>query len=193
MTCFVLQIFEWVKEHGGEPIIPFSGVLESKVFDMPDDEKATYLKEVRSKQRHHHGMLIPILNLQMSCNACLRWVLALFLRHKPADVVHASAWPSTTNIVRPNLHSRVLFLELLGVLVQHEAVSALPKIITTGFRSIQLIYFFTAGEDEVKCWQIRKGTKAPQVCNGAAYFSLSQENHGFWKQFSGVLDRALEH
>lgn len=41
-----LQIFEWVKEHGGEPIIPFSGILESKIFDMPDDEKATYLKEV---------------------------------------------------------------------------------------------------------------------------------------------------
>ena len=41
-----LQIFEWVKEHGGEPIIPFSGILEAKIFDMPDDEKATYLKEV---------------------------------------------------------------------------------------------------------------------------------------------------
>lgn len=27
----------------------------------------------------------------------------------------------------------------------------------------QLIYFFTAGEDEVKCWQIRKGCKAPQA------------------------------
>ena len=44
-----LQIFEWVKEHGGEPIIPFSGALESKLFDMPDDEKAAYLKEVRSR------------------------------------------------------------------------------------------------------------------------------------------------
>ncbi len=54
----------------------------------------------------------------------------------------------------------------LGVLaVQNEATCALPKIITTGFKSIQLIYFFTAGEDEVKCWQIRKGTKAPQVGN----------------------------
>ena len=46
---------------------------------------------------------------------------------------------------------------------QNEAVSALPKIITTGFRAIQLIYFFTAGDDEVKCWQIRKGAKAPQA------------------------------
>jgi hypothetical protein len=43
------------------------------------------------------------------------------------------------------------------------APSALSKIITTGFKAIHLIYFFTAGADEVKCWQIRKGTKAPQV------------------------------
>jgi hypothetical protein len=43
------------------------------------------------------------------------------------------------------------------------APSALNKIITTGFKAIHLIYFFTAGADEVKCWQIRKGSKAPQV------------------------------
>jgi len=40
-------------------------------------------------------------------------------------------------------------------------VTGLPKIITTGFAALQLIYFFTAGEDEVKCWQIKRGTKAP--------------------------------
>ncbi len=48
----LLQIFEWVKEHGGEPIIPFSGILEAKIFDMPDDEKATYLKEVLPLPTH---------------------------------------------------------------------------------------------------------------------------------------------
>ncbi|KAK9841766.1 hypothetical protein WJX81_001513 [Elliptochloris bilobata] len=87
---WLIKIFEWVKAHGGEPIIPFSGIFENKLFDMPADEKAAYCKEVGAQ-------------------------------------------------------------------------SALPKIITTGFRSIQLIYFFTAGEDEVKCWQIRKGCKAPQA------------------------------
>ncbi|KAI8462511.1 MAG: P-loop containing nucleoside triphosphate hydrolase protein [Monoraphidium minutum] len=46
---------------------------------------------------------------------------------------------------------------------EHGAVSALPKIITTGFKAIHLIYFFTAGADEVKCWQIRRQTKAPQA------------------------------
>ena len=42
-------------------------------------------------------------------------------------------------------------------------MSMLPKIIKTGFAAIHLIYFFTAGPDEVKCWQIRRGSKAPQA------------------------------
>ena len=43
----LMQVFEWVKNHGGEPIIPFSGVFESKLVDMPDDERDKYCKEVR--------------------------------------------------------------------------------------------------------------------------------------------------
>jgi obg-like ATPase 1 len=39
----------------------------------------------------------------------------------------------------------------------------LPKIIKAGYQALHLIYFFTAGEDEVKCWTIRKGTLAPQA------------------------------
>nr|XP_027196303.1 obg-like ATPase 1 [Dermatophagoides pteronyssinus] len=41
--------------------------------------------------------------------------------------------------------------------------SALSKIIVTGYKALQLIYFFTAGKDEVKAWTIQKGTKAPQA------------------------------
>ena len=48
-------------------------------------------------------------------------------------------------------------------LEEKKSDSALPKIIKTGFTAIQLIYFFTAGEDEVKCWTLRKGMKAPQA------------------------------
>lgn len=85
------KIFEWVKNHGGgDPIIPFSGALESKLLEMPDDEREVYCKE-------------------------------------------------------------------------HEVQSALPKIITAGFKAVRLIYYFTAGQVEVRCWQIREGTKAPQA------------------------------
>ncbi|TPX30904.1 threonine---tRNA ligase [Synchytrium microbalum] len=41
--------------------------------------------------------------------------------------------------------------------------SALSKIIITGYQALQLIYFFTAGPDEVRAWTIRKQTKAPQA------------------------------
>lgn len=41
--------------------------------------------------------------------------------------------------------------------------SAIPKIIKTGYNTLRLIHYFTAGEDEVKCWTIREGTKAPQA------------------------------
>ena len=43
------------------------------------------------------------------------------------------------------------------------ATSALEKIILQGYKGLQLQYFFTTGEDEVKAWTIQKGTKAPQA------------------------------
>jgi len=32
-----------------------------------------------------------------------------------------------------------------------------------GYKALDLIYYFTAGEDEVRCWTIRDGCKAPQA------------------------------
>lgn len=39
--------------------------------------------------------------------------------------------------------------------------SMMSRIIRTGYKILELIYFFTAGEDEVRCWTVREGTKAP--------------------------------
>jgi obg-like ATPase 1 len=53
--------------------------------------------------------------------------------------------------------------ELTGVdgeVAAKKVKPALPKIIRAGYQCLQLIYFFTSGEDEVRCWTIRKGTKA---------------------------------
>ena len=46
---------------------------------------------------------------------------------------------------------------------EHKCPSALEKIILTGYKALQLEYFFTAGHDEVKAWTVQKGTKAPQA------------------------------
>ncbi len=86
---WLAKIAQWVKDHGGGPVIPYSGVLEAKLMEMPDDEAAVYSKE-------------------------------------------------------------------------NEVPSVLPKIIKTAFANVHLIYFFTAGPDEVRGWCIRKGYTAPQ-------------------------------
>ncbi|XP_059468380.1 obg-like ATPase 1 [Neocloeon triangulifer] len=88
---WLIKIKEWVdKNDPGAIIIPFSGVFESKIAEMDEDERKTFQKE-------------------------------------------------------------------------QNATSVLDKIIVQGYKTLQLIYFFTAGPDEVKAWTIQKGTKAPQA------------------------------
>ena len=37
----------------------------------------------------------------------------------------------------------------------------ISKIIKTGYETLSLIHFFTCGKDEVRCWTVKKGSKAP--------------------------------
>ena len=46
---------------------------------------------------------------------------------------------------------------------ENKTESAIGKLITSGYYALDLIHFFTAGPDEVKCWTVRKGNKAPQA------------------------------
>jgi len=83
------KIKEWIDANDpGAVCIPFSGLFEHKLVNMPDDERQRYLDE-------------------------------------------------------------------------NKATSVLEKIVVTGYKALQLIYFFTAGKDEVKAWTIQKYTKAP--------------------------------
>jgi len=53
--------------------------------------------------------------------------------------------------------ARASFLE------EHKAACQLDKIIKTGFESLNLINFFTAGEKEVRAWPLQRGQTAPQA------------------------------
>ncbi len=41
--------------------------------------------------------------------------------------------------------------------------SALPRMVKVGYKQLHLIYFFTAGEVEVRCWTVQEGALAPQA------------------------------
>ncbi len=53
---------------------------------------------------------------------------------------------------------KAMFLEDMGV-----AESGLDKLIKASYKLLNLISFLTAGEDEVRAWTIKDGTKAPQA------------------------------
>lgn len=56
------------------------------------------------------------------------------------------------------------FLKECAAKAEKEKVeSAIPKIIKTGFRELNLAYFFTAGEQEVRAWPVYDGWLAPQA------------------------------
>jgi obg-like ATPase 1 len=65
--------------------------------------------------------------------------------------------------------------EQVKILEETKTESALGKVITSGYYAMDLIHYFTAGDDEVKCWTIRKGLKAP----GAAGVIHTDFERGF--------------
>jgi len=46
-------------------------------------------------------------------------------------------------------------------LTEKKQSTQLPKIINEGYHSLNLIHFFTCGEDEVRAWTVQKGNLAP--------------------------------
>lgn len=53
--------------------------------------------------------------------------------------------------------------ERAAFLAENKVPSQLDKIIRTGFDSLNLINFFTAGEKEVRAWPLQRGQTAPQA------------------------------
>jgi len=80
--------------------------------------------------------------------------------------------------------------ERKAYLAEAKVPSMVDKIITTGYKSLNLIQYFTTGVDEVRCWSIRRGTKAPQaagVIHGdfeRGFICAEQYNYEDFKEFS---------
>jgi len=53
--------------------------------------------------------------------------------------------------------------ERTNFLTEKNTRTQIPRLITTGFRCLKLIVFFTVGSDEVRAWVIREGCTAPKA------------------------------
>eukprot|EP00388_Colpodella_angusta_P017522 GDKJ01043282.1.p1 GENE.GDKJ01043282.1~~GDKJ01043282.1.p1 ORF type:complete len:368 (+),score=97.73 GDKJ01043282.1:205-1308(+) len=76
----------------------------------------------------------------------------------PGPIVPYSANFESTLQKLPDEESRKSYMADVGA-----KMSMVSKIINTGYSALNLIHFFTFGEVEVRCWTLRKGSKAPQA------------------------------
>lgn len=83
--------------------------------------------------------------------------LNAFAKSEDAEVVVISA-AIESEIAELDDEEKAMFLEELGI-----KNSGLDQLIKASYRLLNLISFLTAGEDEVRAWTIKEGTKAPQA------------------------------
>jgi len=106
---------------------------------------ATYLVNISEKdyKRQANKWLKPI----------FQWVK----EHSPESKILPFSITYEEMIFPLEGEARAAFLE------EHKAASQLDKIIKTGFESLNLINFFTAGEKEVRAWPLQRGQTATQA------------------------------
>lgn len=80
-----------------------------------------------------------------------------FAKSEDAEVVAISA-AIESEVAELDDKEKALFLEELGI-----KSSGLDQLIKASYKLLNLISFLTAGEDEVRAWTIKDGTKAPQA------------------------------
>ncbi|PSN72914.1 GTP-binding protein-like protein YchF [Corynespora cassiicola Philippines] len=95
-----------------------------------------------------------------------------YIRQKNKHLPKIAAWIKEHAEGDPIIPISVSFEERLAAMTEEEAAeecknigtkSALPKVITTMRKALNLGSFFTTGTDEVRQWTLRNGTKAPQA------------------------------
>ena len=95
-----------------------------------------------------------------------------YIRQKNKHLPKIAQWIKENATGDPIIPISVQLEERLAIMSDEEmaaecenigAKSALPKVIVTMRKALNLGSFFTTGTDEVRQWTIRNGTKAPQA------------------------------
>ncbi|KAH7114476.1 GTP-binding protein-like protein YchF [Dendryphion nanum] len=95
-----------------------------------------------------------------------------YIRQKNKHLPKIAQWVKEHAEGDPIIPISVSFEERIGAMTEEEGLeeakklgtkSALPKVILTMRKALNLGSFFTTGTDEVRQWTIRNGTKAPQA------------------------------
>eukprot|EP00768_Dysnectes_brevis_P007701 gnl/Dysnectes_brevis/659_a727_4765.p1 GENE.gnl/Dysnectes_brevis/659_a727_4765~~gnl/Dysnectes_brevis/659_a727_4765.p1 ORF type:complete len:402 (+),score=163.61 gnl/Dysnectes_brevis/659_a727_4765:210-1415(+) len=86
-------------------------------------------------------------------NRTVEWIKA----RNPSDVILPFSAKFEANLMEMSPAQRDAYL------AENKTQTMFSKIIRTGYKALHLINYFTVGPDEVRCWTIRKFTKAPDA------------------------------
>ncbi len=107
-----------------------------------------------------------------------------FAATENSDVVVVSAQIEAEIAELETEEEKAEFLETLGL-----SQSGLDKLIQASYHLLGLISFLTAGQQEVRAWTIKKGTKAPQA-GGKIHSDIER---GFIKAETIAYEDLIEH
>lgn len=140
---WLVKIHTWIKEHGGGVMIPFSVEFEEELWGLREDEEA------------QKAMLDAA---EGAKSAMPKMVVQVRDSRGPSDAKRDTRNPSrfastkTESALRPSPR---------GFLTRSR-----PRVSSRraqGYKELNLIYYFTAGEKEVRCWTVYDGALAPQA------------------------------
>ncbi|KZS92338.1 hypothetical protein SISNIDRAFT_496001 [Sistotremastrum niveocremeum HHB9708] len=181
-----LKDIEWVEraveslKKSGRSLGSNSLADKAKKEELATTEKVLHvLTEDKMDVRKHdwNNKEIDVVNgLQLLTAKPVTYLVNLsekdYIRKKNKWLPKIKAWIDQNNPGDPLIPFSVSLEERLIKLSPEEkeadqkaigASSALSKITTAGYTSLDLIRYFTCGPDEVRAWTIRRGTKAPQA------------------------------
>ena len=138
---WLVKIHTWIKEHGGGMMIPFSVEFEEELWGLREDEEAqkAFLDGSEGAKSALPKMVVQVRDPSDARRSGERRLV--FPDASPG--VPPSAAPRPTRRVRLPFSSR--------------------RLASQGYKELNLIYYFTAGEKEVRCWTLYNGALAPQA------------------------------
>jgi ribosome-binding ATPase len=69
----------------------------------------------------------------------------------------------TPTDVPPTLLEKIKLLKANHIVIDLSNAESVPELVREAYKALNLISFFTTGEDETRAWTIEAGTKAPQA------------------------------
>jgi len=90
-------------------------------------------------------------------NKWLPKLKAWFDEHRPGEKMIPYSASLEAKLMEMDEQAKTAFCE------ENKCKSMMDSIVVSGYHALQLIHFYTCGPDEVKCWTIRDGWKAPQA------------------------------